>query len=59
MNDKKKTAGKPLPLVIDTMPGRKLRVSAIDRQIHSGTEGIRDPHPLSPAVEKSLKDLPY
>lgn len=50
---------KPLPLVIDIMTGRNLKISAIDRQIHAGTEGLRDPHPLSPAVEKSLKDLPY
>lgn len=50
-------AGKPLPLLVDTMPGRNLRITAIDRYIYSGKEGNHDLHPLSPWAGKNLKDI--
>ena len=59
-NNEKKKNSKPLILTWDTMPGRKFRVTAIDKRLHEGTEGFRDPHPFSPhAIKKGDKDIPY
>lgn len=49
--------GKPLPLVVDIMTGRNLKVTEIDRYMYSGNEGNRDPHPFSPWACKNLKDI--
>lgn len=59
MRNRNNAGGKPLPLVIDTMPGRKLRMTSIDRRLHAGTEGFRDSHPFSPSAGKHMKDIPY
>lgn len=61
MDELKKDEFKPRPLKLDvrTMEWRNGKVSWIEQQIHAGTEGLRDPHPLSPAVRKWYKDLPY
>ena len=57
VDEKIKQVGKPLPLVVDTMPGRNLKITAIDRYMYSGKEGNHDPHPLSPWAGKNLKDI--
>lgn len=59
MNQKKEMSGKPLPLIVDTMPGRELRLTYLDQRLYSGNERFRAPHPLSPTSEKNWKDLPY
>ena len=55
----KKSKEKPLKLEWGTMEWRNARVSRIEQEIHAGTEGLSDPHPLSRNVKKSLKNLPY
>ena len=55
----KKSEEKPLKLEWGTMEWRNARVSEIDQAIHAGTEGLRDPHPLSINVRKSQKNLPF
>ena len=39
--------GKALPLCTGTMEARNLKVTTIDRRLHAGTEGFRNPHPFS------------
>lgn len=51
--------GKALPLCTGTMEARNLKVTTIDRRLHAGTEGFRNPHPFSPHAGKGLKDFPY
>lgn len=58
-NNEKKKNSKPLSLTWDTMPGRKFRVTEIDKRLHAGTEGFRDAHPFSPHALKEGKDIPY
>lgn len=48
---------KPLPLVVNIMTGRNLKVTEIDRYGYSGKEGNRDPHPFSPWAGKNLKEI--
>lgn len=48
---------KPLPLVVNIMTGRNLKITEIDRYIYSGKEGNHDPHPFSPWAEKNLKEI--
>lgn len=58
-NNEKNKNSKPLNLIWDTMPGRELRTTKIDKRLHQGTEGFRDPHPFSPHALKGGKDIPY
>ena len=55
----KKSEEKPLKLEWGTMEWRNARVSRIEQELYAGTEGIRDPHPLSVTVRKSQKNLPF
>lgn len=59
MDNDQRRQGKPLPLIVNTMPGRNLQATYIDFRLHAGTEGFRSPHPLSRSAEKCLKDFPY
>ena len=57
MDKELKEVGAPLPLVVDTIPGRNLRTTAIDQYIYSEKEGNQDSYPLSPWAGKNLKDI--
>lgn len=49
----------PLPVVVDTMPGRELRTTEIDQEIYAESTGFYGVYPNSPAGDKKDIELPY
>lgn len=47
------------PVVVDTMPGRKMRISSIEMENHEGPRTFRRPHLLSPMHRKKKIELPF
>lgn len=50
---------KPLPVVVDTMPGRALRTTYIDRKIYEDATGFHGVLPYSLVGRRMELDLPY
>lgn len=50
---------KPLPLVIDTMPGSGLRETYIDKRIRAGSDGERTSRIFTTYRGEQVEDLPY
>ena len=50
---------KALPVVIDTLPGRDMRVSFIEMENHDGPKSFQRSHLLSPTHKRKMKTLPY
>lgn len=50
---------KPLPMIIETMTGREMRTTYIDKHIYSGSTGLYGIYPQSPLSEREGVDLPY
>ncbi len=59
MEERRETAGFPLQVVVDTMPGRELRPTDIDQQIYAGSTGFYGIYPYSPAGDRKDMELPY
>ena len=59
MNNKKKVLKKPLPVVLDTMPGRELRSTYIDRRLYEGATGFHGTYPYSKVVHNNDIKFPY
>ncbi len=59
MEGKTERDGFSLRVVVDTMPGRELRLTDIDQQIYAGSTGFYGIYPYSPAGDKKDMELPY
>ncbi len=49
----------PLPPVVDTMPGRELRTTYVDRKTYAMSTGFYGVYPHSPLVDREEIELPY
>lgn len=52
-------ARKPLPVVVDTMPGRALRPTYIDRKIYEDSTGFHGVLPYSLVGRRMELEFPY
>ncbi|UWP59071.1 hypothetical protein [Ruminococcus gauvreauii] len=59
MQKKAKLGGVVLPVVIDTLPGREMRISYIDRRNYYDPKSNQRPYLLSPEHLDKMKELPY
>lgn len=50
---------RPLPLVVETMPGRDMRTTYVDQHIYAGSTGVYGVYPQSPLSERKGVNLPY
>lgn len=59
MQEESRTYGRTLPVVVDTMPGRGMKISPIVKRNHDTLNSFRNPHLLSPEHKYMMKELPY
>lgn len=50
---------KAQPVIVDTLPGRDMRTSHIERDNHDSPKTPHRQHLLSPSHQRKMKDLPY
>lgn len=54
-----KQVGVVLPVVVDTLPGRNMKTSYIEKKIYKSPRTNKKPHLLSSAHINRIKKLPY
>ncbi len=55
----KSIADAVLPVVVDTLPGREMKTSYIEKKIFNSPRTNKGLHMLSPSHIKKIKELPY
>ncbi len=59
MKEGKKITGIVLPVVVDTLPGREMKTSYIEKKIFHSPRTNKGFHLLSPSHIKRMKKLPF
>lgn len=59
MDNEKEVLKTPFPMVLDTMPGRELRTTSIDRKLYESTTGFHGIYPYSKVICDNERDFPY
>lgn len=54
-----KRAGVVLPVVVDTLPGRNMETSYIEKKIYKSSRTNKKPHLLSSVHINQIEKLPY
>lgn len=57
--EEKRRPGVVLPVVVDTMPGRDMKISEIEERIHKSPRTNKRPHLLSPMHRDKMQKLPF
>lgn len=52
-------SGVVLPVVVDTLPGRDMKISDIEEKIHKSPRTNKRPHLLSSAHKDKMRKLPF
>lgn len=58
-NNKTPKTGYVLPIVVDTLNGRDMRISPIVMSNYDSLSSPRSSHLLSPENQRKLKELPF
>lgn len=59
MQEESRTYGRALPVVVDILPGREMKLSPIVKCNYDTFNSFRIPHLLSPEHKYMMKELPY
>lgn len=59
MKEEVRIYGEIPPVEVDTLPGRKMKLSPIVKRSHDTFNSFRIPHLLSPEHKRMMKELPY